>query len=173
MLPLIYLKTKRVIIMEKLKNLVIGIVAVVVLVYGAISLIGNDSQHIEDTNGADNYSLQQITDKNIIKMDMGARNFAETKSVLSSMREYSSKKFTGVAEAYRANIVSNRFDITLYNTNVKEGNLRIVLVYNDEIVHEFDLNELSQSYTLDNPKGTVSLRVAGESANFNFSYDLI
>ena len=49
--------------MEKLKNLVIGIVAVVVLIYGAISLIGNGSQHIEDTNGADNYSLQQITDE--------------------------------------------------------------------------------------------------------------
>ena len=71
------------------------------------------------------------------------------------------------------NIYGNRFDITLYNTTVTEGNLRIVLLHNNEIVHEFKLNELSQTYTLENPKGTVSLRVAGESANFKLAYDLI
>ena len=70
-------------------------------------------------------------------------------------------------------MIGNRFDITIYNLWVEEGNLKVVLLHNDEIVHEFKLNEISQSYTLENPKGTVSLRVAGESANFTMSYDLI
>ena len=159
--------------MERLKKLlfIVGIV-VFVAVFG-VSMLTKSIDHIEDTNGAENYSLQEITDYNIINMDIGAKNFSESKSVLSGLPEYSSKKFTGVAEVYRTNIVANRFDITLYNTCVNAGNLRIVLVHNDEIVHEFKLNELIQSYTLENPKGTVSLRVAGESADFEFTYDLI
>ena len=159
--------------MEKIKKILIGIAIVVGVVYFGISMLTSSVDHIEDTNGADNYSLQQITDENIIKMNIGAKNISETQSVLSSLPEYSSKKFTGVYEIYRTNIVANRFDITLYNTMVDAGNLRIVLVHNDEIVHEFALNEVSQTYTLENPKGTVSLRVAGESADFELCYDLI
>ena len=159
--------------MEKLKKILIGIAVVIGVAYFGISMLTSSVDHIEDTNGADNYSLQQITDENIIKMNIGAKNISETQSVLSSLPEYSSKKFTGVYEIYRTNIVANRFDITLYNTMVDAGNLRIVLVHNDEIVHEFALNEVSQTYTLENPKGTVSLRVAGESADFELCYDLI
>ncbi len=159
--------------MEKLKKLIIGIAAVAVLIYGGFSMFSKSIDHIEDLNGDDNYTLQQITDLNIIKMDIGAKNIAEKTSVLSSLPEYSSKKFTGVYELYRTNIIANRFDITIYNLWVESGNLRVVLLLNDQIVHEFTLNELSQSFTLENPKGTVSLRVAGESANFEMNYDLI
>ena len=48
-----------------------------------------------------------------------------------------------------------------------------MLVYNDEIVHSFRLNELMQTYTLKKIKGTISLRIAGESADFKFSYDTV
>ena len=159
--------------MQKLKNIFLAIAAVGVLIYGAFSLLTTDTSHIEDTNGPDNYNLQQITDYNIINLDIGARNFSETHSPLSSLAEYSSKKFTGVAEVYRTNIIGNRFDITLYNTHVKEGNFKAVLVYNDQIVHVFKNNELTQSYTIDHPNGTICLRLAGESANFKLSFDLI
>lgn len=70
-------------------------------------------------------------------------------------------------------MMSNRFDITLYNTTVNSGNFKTVLVYNDEIVYEFRLNELMQTYTLKNIKGTISLRIAGESADFKFSYGTV
>ena len=159
--------------MEKLKKILIGVAAVAAAVYFGITMLGSSIEHIEDTNGPDNYSLQEITDYNIIKMDVGAKNVAETQSVLSSLPEYSSKKFTGVYEIYSTNIVGNRFDITLYNTMVDAGNFKIVLIHNNEIVHEFLLNEVSQSYTLENPKGTVALRIAGESADFTLCYDLI
>ena len=157
---------------NKKKLLPIAAIAFVVVV--CFMLFSKYSiEHIEDTNGADNYDLQQITDYNIINMDIGALNLTKETSILSDLPEYSSKKFTGVEEIYLNNIYGNRFDITLYNTHVKEGNFRVVLLHNGEIVHEFKLNELVQSYTLKNPEGTVSLRIAGESANFKLSYDLI
>ena len=157
---------------NKKKLLPIAAIAFVVVV--CFMLFSKYSiEHIEDTNRADNYDLQQITDYNIINMDIGALNLTKETSIVSDLPEYSSKKFTGVEEIYLNNIYGNRFDITLYNTHVKEGNFRVVLLHNGEIVHEFKLNELVQSYTLKNPEGTVSLRIAGESANFKLSYDLI
>jgi hypothetical protein len=146
---------------------------VFVVVFCVMVFSGDKLEHIEDKNGPDNYNLQQITDYNIINMDIGAKNLSEKTSALSSLLEYSSKKFTGVAEIYTTNVWGNRLDITLYNLWVESGNFRVVLVHNDEIVHEFKLNELSQTYTLEKPNGTVSLRIAGESADFEFSYDLI
>lgn len=156
--------------MEKLKKILIPVLAVIFVGVFAVLMFSSDLEHIEDTNGADNYSLQQITDSNIIKMDIGALNYKESKDIISNTVTYSSNKFTGVAEIFSENMVANRFDISINHAQVTSGNFKIVLVLNDEIVHEFKLNELTQSYTLENPKGTVSLRIAGESADFMFDY---
>ena len=159
--------------MIKFKKPLLGIVAVILVGYFVISMLTSNLKHIEDTNGAENYNLQQITEYNIINMDIGALNLTKSKELFNNLPTYKSDKYTGVSEIYMTNIWGNRFDITLYNLRVKSGNFKVVLVHNDEIVHEFKLNELSESYTLENPNGTVSLRIAGESANFKFSYDLI
>lgn len=159
--------------MEKIKKILSGVGVVVFIVVVAVWMLSSDLEHIEDTNGSDIYKLQQINDGNIIKMDVGALNYAQADELFNNLPTYKSDKFTGVAEIYTTNIIGNRFDITLYNLWVESGNFRVVLVHNDEIVHEFKLNELMQSYTLENPKGNVSLRIAGESAKFEFSYDLL
>lgn len=159
--------------MDKIKKILAGAGVIVFIAVFALWMLSSDLEHIEDINGPDVYKLQQINDSNIIKMDTGSLNLTEKTEVLSSLPLYTSKKYTGVSEIYKTNIISNRFEITLYNLWVKSGNLRVVLVYNDEIVHDFKLNELTQTYTLENVKGTVSLRIAGESADFEFSYDLI
>lgn len=159
--------------MVKLKNLLIGIVAVILVGYFVVSMLTSNLKHIEDTNGADNYNLQQITEYNIINMDIGALNLTESNELFNNLPTYKSDKYTGVSEIYMTNIWGNRFDITLYNLWVESGNFKVVLIHNDEIVHEFKNNELMQSYTLENPNGNVSLRIAGESADFEFSYDLI
>lgn len=154
--------------MRNLKKLISFIVVVVFLVVFAIWMFSSDLEHIEDTNGA-TFQLQQITDSNIINMDIGALNVSKTKTPLSET-EYSSDKFTGVYDIFTTDIVGNRFDVTLFNTVVNSGNFKVVLIHNDEIVHEFKLNELMQTYTLENPHGAVSLRIAGESADFEFAY---
>ena len=48
----------------------------------------------------------------------------------------------------------------------------MVLIHNGEIVHVFQLNEFTQTYTLEKPKGNVALRIAGESADFMFDYHI-
>ncbi len=159
--------------MRGIKKILTGIGVLVFIAVFAIWMLQSDLEHIEDTNGADNYALQQITDSNIINMDIGALNLVEAKELFNNLPTFRSDKYTGVSEIYLDNLIANRFEITLYNTTVRSGNFRIVLVYNDEIVHEFKLNELMQTYIFENPKGTVSLRIAGESADFEFSYDLI
>ncbi len=156
-----------------MKKLIVLIAIVIIFVAGSFLVFNSGIEHIEDTNGADNYSLQEITDDNIINMDTGALNLVKSNELFNDLPVYKSDKYTGVSEIYLTNLITNRFDITLYNTYVNSGNLRIVLIYNDEIVHDFKINEVIQTYTLENVNGTVSLRVAGESADFEFCYDLI
>lgn len=149
----------------------VGVIAFIAVF--ALWMMSSDLEHIEDTNGPDIYKLQEINDGNIISMDTGALNFTQANELFNSLPVYKSDKFTGVAEIYGTNIKGNRLDITLYNLWVKSGNFRVVLIHNDEIVHEFKLNELMQTYTLENPDGYVAIRIAGESADFEFSYELI
>lgn len=158
--------------MRNIKKLLVSLGAIVLVIFGAIWILGNDLEHIEDTNGETNYALQTITDSNIINMDIGALNLKEKTGFVTNTKTYSSDKFTGVAEIYGTNIKANRFDITVNHAQVNSGNFKMVLVCNDEIVHEFTLNELSQSYTLENPSGYVALRIAGESADFMFDYSI-
>lgn len=159
--------------MNTLKKLFLGACVIVFTVVFAILMLSSDLEHIEDTNGADNYTLQQLTDDNIINMDVGALNVGRKKIAVSDTVTYSSHKFTGVTDIFTKNMVANRFDITVNHAAVNSGNFKMVLVYNDEIVHEFKLNELTQEFTLKNVKGTVSLRIAGESADFMFDYYVI
>lgn len=157
---------------EKAKKILAGVCAVVIVAVAGIWFFNDGTEHIEDTNGEDNFTLQTITDENIINRDIGAMGLNESKDSISNTTTYSSNKFTGVEEIYGTNIVGNRFDITINHARVDKGNFKIVLLENDEIVHEFKLNELTQTFTLENPLGYVALRIAGESADFQFDYHL-
>ena len=156
---------------EKLKKavsfaLVVALVAVGFLWFGKTNL-----EHIEDTNGPENYALQVLTDDNIRKLDVGARNVGQSTSFLTGDTvTYSSKKFTGVYEVFSTNIITNRYEIIVNHARVDAGNFKMVLCVDNEIIHEFALNELTQSFVLENVRGTISLRIAGESADFMFDY---
>lgn len=157
--------------MNKIKKILGCIVAVAVVVVCAVSLLGNDLEHIEDTNGEDNYALQEITDDNIINLDIGTKGgYKEETDSLSNTTEYSAEKFTGVAEIYGENITTNSLTFTVNHAKVTSGNFRLLLLVDDKIVHDFTLNELTQTFVLKNVSGFVSLRIAGESANFQFDY---
>lgn len=159
--------------MKNLKKILIWVGAIAIVVVCVVLAFTDDLEHIEDTNGADNYSLQTITDENIINQDTGAMGLKIHSGVVSDTTTYSSDKFTGVEEIFGENMVANRFEITVYHAQVNSGNFKIVLLEDDEIVHEFKLNELMQTYVLENPSGYVSLRIAGESADFTLEYSII
>ncbi len=154
---------------QKKSVLALILIAVVCVVVCFLVFKGGP-EHIEDTNGADNYTLQTITDKDIVELKMGSRGFSEHYDSISNTTSYESKKFTGVYEVFREGIITNRFEITVNHAQVNSGNFKMVLVVNGEIVHEFKLNELMQTYEIKDISGDVSLIVAGESADFMFDY---
>ena len=157
---------------EKFKKIIFGIGAVVLIAVCGVWFLSSDLEHIEDTNGADNFSLQTITDSNIINRDIGAMGLEKSTDSAFNTTTYSSNKFTGVEEIFGENIWGNRFEITVNHARVDSGNFKIVLLEDDKIVHEFTLNELMQTYVLENPNGYISLRIAGESADFMFDYHI-
>ena len=155
---------------EKLNKLFPLLAAAILIVVAVIWFTGSNLEHIADTNGPDDFTLQTITDDNIRNRDIGALNVGQSTSLVSDTVTYSSKKFTGVYEVFTENIVTNRYEITVNHARVDAGNFKMVLCVDDEIVHEFTLNTLSQTFVLEHVNGTVSLRIAGESADFMFDY---
>lgn len=155
------------------KILTIAGVVAFVIVFAVLMLSSPKIEHIEDINGPDIYTLHTITDANIIERNVGAKGLTKKTSSFNDMVEYKSDKFTGVEEIYGTNIVANRIDITITNLQVTSGNFRAVVLHNDEIVHEFKVNEMMETFTLENPNGYVAIRIAGESADFYLTYDII
>ena len=135
------------------------------------SLVGCGIE-IEDTNGEDDYSLNTITDDNIISLDLGASTYST--SVDERPIEFKANNFSGVAEIFSENyFLASSIEIQVTSVNVNAGNLRLVVVCDDEIVHDFDINTTElQQYLLEDVKGSVSVRVAGESADCKIYVDV-
>ncbi len=153
---------------KTIKNkLFVALVLVAVIIAG-VMLLNSDLEHIEDTNGAKNYELQTITDENIINKDIGALGVTTKKNSLTNMTEISSNKFTGVHEVLYINLIGKSdFVLNIYDFKVNSGNFKMVVVHNDEIVKTLT-PENSDEFILNDISGTVSLVIAGESADFSF-----
>ena len=152
------------------KNLPALLGAIALIVIAVFWFASSGLEHIEDTNGPEDTSLTTITDENIIQMDMGSIGGPErSRSILTGDgMEFSSEKFTGVAEILYDNFIGKSdFQLDLTNLTVNGGNFRMVVVHNDEIVAELE-PDMFVSFRLEDIKGTVSLRIAGESASFQF-----
>ena len=164
--------------MKKILLIACAIVLVVVIV--GWSILNPGPEHIEDTNGAENYSLQQITPKDVAEHKMGARGGPGTsethwefgKLEVSSGMKYSSRKFTGVYLLYSATIFKGS-DIYLYlpNFSVKSGNFAFYVLLDGEIIGEAKPDEYGCAELLIeniDKTGKVEYVIAGESANFEF-----
>ena len=159
--------------MKALRKLFAGILAIALIPTAVVLLLACSSNHIADTNGPDNFALEKITDENICKLDTGSIGVGVHRDSITNTETYSSNRFTGVYEVFYESLITNRFEITVNHARVDSGNFKMVLCVNDEIVHTFALNELTQTFVLENVAGTVSLRIAGESADFMFDYHVL
>ena len=151
------------------KNKLFGIIIAVIVVGVAIFMfMGNDLEHIEDTNGANNFALQQITDENIVQKNIGALNVGTKTNSITNMTEIYSNKFTGVYEVLYTNLLGKSdFVLNIYDFKINSGNFKMVVVHDDEIVHTIT-PENADEFVLEDISGTVSLVIAGESADFSF-----
>ena len=99
---------------------------------------------------------------------MGALNVTTSTKNITNMTEISSEKFTGVYEVLYTNLLGKSdFVLKLYDFKVNSGNFKMVVVHDGEIV-ETITEENYEEFILEDINGTVSLVIAGESADFSF-----
>lgn len=140
----------------------------VVVIIGAFVLFSSDLEHIEDTNGAENFALQTITDEDIAKIEMGSLNVSTSTNKVTNMTEVSSNKFTGVYEVLYTNLLGESdFMLELYDFKVNSGNFKAAVVHDGKIVKTITEENYEETY-IEDINGTVSLVIAGESADFSF-----
>lgn len=167
---------------DKVKNILWGIFAVALIaVFVVWFILAPAPEHIEDTNGADNHSLEQITEENIIRQNVGTRGTIKEAEhqlnleafTVSSGREYSSNKFTGVALLHTTTLFEGSdIYVSLANFTVNSGNFGFYIVFDGEIVGQVIPGEGATSeFMLENvPKtGLLEYVIAGESADFSFT----
>ena len=166
----------------RLNNKLAGLLAAVLVIAGGVWMIMNPGpEHIEDTNGPDNYALQQITEQDVVAMEMGERGGLtkeESKMSIagfsvSSGVEYSCKKFTGVSRLYSCTLFKGSdIHIQLANFRVESGNFAFCVVFDGEIVAELTPDEFGTvDFLMENVEkiGDLHYVIAGESANFTFT----
>ena len=161
----------------KIKNILWIVFAVALVVVGAIWLFaGTQLEHIEDTNGADNYSLQTITARDVTEQKMGMKGAVSKSETrfgnLSNGIKYSSKKFTGVYQLYTATLFKGSdIYVSLAEFEIKQGNFAFYVVFDGEVVGKIEPDDFATAeFTLKNVEKTASLEyfIAGESASFEF-----
>ena len=154
--------------MKNIKNKLFVPVILIAVIIAGIMLFNTDLEHIEDTNGADNFELQTITDEDIAKIEMGSLNVGVSTNNITNMTEISSSKFTGVYEVLYTNLIGKSdFMLNIYDFQINSGNFKMVVVHDGEIVHTIT-PENAEEFLLEDISGTVSLVIAGESADFSF-----
>ena len=150
------------------------LLAAVLLCFG---VSGCGGEGYEDTNGADDFTLETITDENIINLDVGASGLSYSEEnigdVLSSA-EYSSKNFNGVEQIFLENyILPSDVQVYIGTMNVTEGNFKLVAVLDGEIIQEFPLDAFNETFTFEDIEGEFSIHVAGENAAFDFYLEVM
>lgn len=150
-------------------------VIIVVLVVLAVVLVGMGSKfggtYYEDTNG-DDFALQTITEDNIIKQDLDSTGFVGNVSAQTGKETFLGENFSGVKMIRSKSYSGEMLKIYANKVYVSEGNFRMVVVHDGEIVHEFKLNEPSQEFVLQNAYGRYDVVVAGEVADCSLDVEI-
>jgi len=161
----------------KIKNILWVVFAVALVVVAAIWMLADPQlEHIEDTNGADNYSLQTITEQDVVEQKMGTKGSVSKRETrignLSNGIRYSSKKFTGVYRLYTATIMEGSdIYVSLAGYEIKKGNFAFYVIFDGDVVGKIEPDDFATAeFIMENVEKTAPLEyfIAGESASFEF-----
>lgn len=133
-----------------------------------VSLSGCMASAYEDTNGEDNFSLQTLTDQDIIQ-GTNTTSFMSSTVTLNNKTVCKVQTMSGVDELFEKRMKNETLDMVV-SCEIVKGNARLVLVIDDKIVHDFALNENNQQFILENVTGKVCLKIAGESTGYSVTY---
>lgn len=123
-------------------------------------------QHIEDTNGADDYSLTTITKEQLLG-NASAISVLSVRTEVNDKIKYSVGKFTGVEQVEEVRVKDDADSITFaVNTTLEEGNMYVYVRHDGQIVGELAIGK-DDALTIEKPvPGKYELCIAGESAKF-------
>ena len=165
---------------DKKNSFWIVFVIVLVAVFVIWMFISPSPEHIEDTNGADNFSLQQISEKDVVDLKMGTKGTLSTSEThyefagleVSDGITYSSKKFTGVYLLHSYTAFKGS-DIYVYLADFQryEGNFAFYIVLDGKIIGEVEPDEFGVAeflYENIDKNASVEYVLAAESASFSF-----
>lgn len=137
------------------------------LIFSLFLLVGCVN-HVEDTNGLNDYTIETYTDEDIAS---GKSKYLMTGAYQTTFANQSTLKvdiLTGInkLKSIKAKNQDLSFDIT---SNCEAGNFRIVIVHNMAIVKDVQINS-HQAFTLEDCDGTYNLIIVGESAKIDLEY---
>jgi len=122
--------------------------------------------HIEDTNGAEDYTIETFTDDDIIKKSSySALGFVETN--INGKITIKISKFSGVYEITSLNPKNETLVFTV-ESKCSLGNFRIVLIKDDAIIRDILINT-TEKVEIENANGKYIMKIVGESANFSLT----
>lgn len=168
-------------IKKNLKNVYIVIAFLLcVAVFCVAMSLWSDSQHIEDTNGMDNYTLETITDAELISLNTsstadsvehgtyGNKSGVNQNSVADyDIIKYSSERTSGIKVMQATKVSKDTLILTIDNV-VESGNCKIVIVIDGEIYTEIQLNSQNTIELKDMQGKEVFVVIGCESAKLDF-----
>lgn len=156
--------------MKKQVSLILAVMISLSCIFGTTGCDGI-KEHIEDTNGPDDYSLNTITDSNIINLDLGAMGLVKETDIFNDGITFKSKKFSGVERILLTNyFLPSDFHFQIAGFYVTGGNFKMLVVNKDEIIAEIEPGDFPECL-IRGLTGDLSLIIAGESAEFQFTID--
>ena len=125
----------------------------------------------EDTNGEDDYSLQEITEEMVIKnkggVQIAAVSSEVTKDGVTNIK-LSVGEFNGVNQIHVFRKGSYTVNV---NYEVTSGNSRLVITDGSSIIKDFDINKDNQVYEFTCEKNYY-LKLAGESCGYKLNVEI-
>ncbi len=121
-----------------------------------------------DTNGDDDYTLQNITENDILN-GIGSTSISAVSSRKGNTGKYEVGIFSGVEQLEK--FLPGAYEITV-SLKTESGNLRLLLCTSDKILYDFQPNGEDQTYVLDTRADTVYFKIAGEKAKFKLEYKI-
>jgi len=143
-------------------------IGILLVLFTILSFPGCTITVYEDTNGEADFSLQTLTEEDIVRGTNTVQVMTSTATV-NDKTVCKAKTISGVVELWNKTLKDEALEIVV-SCEISKGNARLVLVIDDEIVHNFALNAESQHFSLDNVTGKISLKLAGESAGYRITY---
>ena len=150
--------------MRFLKSRLLPLVLALVLL---LSLGG--CKKYEDTNGPDDYSLQTLTEADLVSGKTGGSSVGRVESNVNDTHKLKIKTFNGVESLQKFKRGDWQIELSF---QVTKGNARLYLCSGGEILHEFQVNRDNQYYAFTVDSEDVSLRIAGEDCGFTLQYEV-